>query len=204
MQNLYTSVLSSARRCKKWALVIFTLYTLSCLAGMYMVHSGSSFALSYRDKVVGAAIAKDQASINYKKGNRFKAALLDFSGNLFIGAIPQTIMGLSVVVPCVTTVYQGWIGGIVSVDGHHRSRLKTSKSALYYFIVLLLQYIPYSLAIGSGLRLGVETYKVNRGGKLSRYKIDQPSLKDVLYIYVLVVPLFFIASCFEFMSTWNV
>jgi hypothetical protein len=66
----------------------------------------------------------DRASVNYNKGNGFSAALLDFSGNLFVGAIPQTAIGLSVVMPYVTVAYQGWVGGIVSVDYKHQSRLK--------------------------------------------------------------------------------
>lgn len=203
MQNLFKSILLATNHSKKWVLTIFVIYCISCLAGIFMVHSDSSFALSYRDKVVGYAIANDNASINYNKGNRFNAALIDFCGNLFIGSIPQTLMGLSVIIPCFTTMYQGWIGGIVSVDNNHISRLKNIKPALYYFIVLILQYIPYSLAIGSGLRLGVETYKVNKGKKIFKYKVDKSALRDVLYIYFLVIPLFFIASCFEFMSNWN-
>ena len=36
----------------------------------------------------------------------------DFGGNLFFGAIPQTLMGLSVIIPYISTTIQGWIGGI--------------------------------------------------------------------------------------------
>lgn len=204
MQNLFRSVSGAVGRCKKWVLLIFILYCLSCLTGIFMVHSGNEFALAYRDKIVGRAIAHDGASIHYKKGNRFKAALIDFSANLFAGAVPQTLMGLSIITPFFTTTYQGWIGGIVSVDNQHRSRLRNARPALYYLLVLLLQYIPYSLAVGSGLRLGVETYRLNRGAKLSGFRIDRPALRDVCYIYLLVIPLFFLASCFEFMSNWNV
>ena len=64
-----------------------------------MVHCGNNFALSYCDKIVSNAYANDNASINYNKGNRFKAAIIDFSGNLFISSIPQTFMGLGVIFP---------------------------------------------------------------------------------------------------------
>ncbi len=168
-----------------------------------MVHSGNKFALSCRDKIVGNAIAYDNASINYNKDNRFKAAIIDFSGNLFISAIPQTFMGLGVIFPFFTSAYQGWIGGIVSVDGAHQSRLKKIKPAFYYFIVLILQLIPYSLTIGSGLSLGIKTYKLNKGRKLFKYQLNKSSLKDVLNIYLFAIPIFFIASCFEFLSNWN-
>jgi hypothetical protein len=168
-----------------------------------MVHSGNSFALSYRDKIVGNANTRDKASINYNNGNRFKAALIDFSGNLFIGSIPQTFLGLGIIFPFFTTAYQGWIGGIVSVDGLHRSRFIKTKSALYYLIVLILQFIPYSLTIGSGLTLGVKTYKLNKSRKLFKYQLDKSSLKDVFNIYLFAIPIFFFASCFEFLSNWN-
>jgi uncharacterized membrane protein SpoIIM required for sporulation len=168
-----------------------------------LVHTGNHFALSYRDKLVGNAMKNDRVSVNYNKGNRFSAALLDFSGNLFVGAIPQTAIGLSVVMPYVTVAYQGWVGGIVSVDYKHQSRLKEFKTALYYLTVIILQFIPYSLAIGSGIRFGVETYKKNKNNKISKYRIDTASMKDVFRIYVIVIPLFFIASCFEFLCNWN-
>ena len=163
-----------------------------------MVHSEQPFAIRYRDKIVGNAISRNPASIHFKQGNRFRAAVIDFSGNLFLSSLPQTLMGLSVVTPYLTTTYQGWVGGIVSIDSNHESRLKSVKPAIYYFVVLLLQFIPYSLAIGSGLRFGVVMFGLNRGAKLSSYKIEKQSLKDIGYIHFLVIPLFFIASCFEY------
>lgn len=169
-----------------------------------MVHSGNRFALSSRDKIVGKSLQTNGASINYIKGNNFKAALIDFTGNLFIGAVPQTAVGLSIIIPYFTVTYQGWVGGIVSVDSNHNSRFKHLTSALYYFIVILLQFIPYSLAIGSGIRLGIETYKLNRNVSVMKFKIDKAALRDVALIYIVVVPLFFVASCFEFLSPWNI
>jgi hypothetical protein len=204
MANLSKHVLLAIGHCKKWILTIFSIYCLTSLTGIIMVHSGNEFALSYRDKVVGNATANDNASINYNRGNRFKAAVIDFCGNLFISAIPQTFMGLGVIFPFFTSAYQGWIGGLVSVDGAHQSRSRNIKSAVYYFIVLILQFIPYSLTIGSGVTLGIETYNLNKSRQLFKFKIDRTGLKDVLYVYLIAIPLFFSASCFEFLSNWNI
>lgn len=203
MENIFKPVLLAIRNCKKWILTIFVIYSITCSTGIIMVHSGNKFSLAYRDKIVGNAMSNDDASINYNKGNRFKAAMIDFTGNLFRSSIPQTFMGLGVIFPFITSGYQGWIGGIISVDELHQSRLKKIKSAFYYFIVLILQWIPYSLTIGSGLTLGIKTYTLNKGRKLFKYQIDKSSLKDVFNIYLFAIPLFFFASCFEFLSNWN-
>ncbi len=203
MKALLNALIAAVLRCRKWILVIFLIYCLSALGGILMVHSGNSFALDCRDRLIQKAESSDAAAINYAQNRRFRAALIDFGGNLVLGSLTQTFMGLGVVFPFLSTGYQGWIGGIVSVDDQHRSRLTGIKPASYYFIVLLLQFIPYSLTIGSGVRLGLATYKLNRGKKIREFRIDRSGLKDVARIYILATPLFFIASCFEFLSHWN-
>jgi hypothetical protein len=43
----------------------------------------------------------------------------------------------------------------------------------------------------------------NNNVTIWKYKIQKTSLIDLGGVYILVVPLFFIASCFEFLSAWN-
>ena len=171
-----------------------------------MVQNGNSFALAYRDKIVGRALKTDKASINYNKGNNFLAALNDFKGNLLFGAVPQTFMGIGIIAPYFTVSKQGWVGGIVSVNSQHKSRFKDLKSTFYYFFVLLLQFIPYSLTIGAGVKFGIDFYNYNKmqGWLIWKYKFQKESLLDLGFVYLLAVPLFFAASCFEFLSTWNI
>jgi hypothetical protein len=196
----------AVKRCKNLILSVFIAYCISCLVGIVMSQNGNNFALSYRDKIVGKAMKTDKASINYQEGNNFLAALNDFKGNLLFGAVPQTLMGFGIVIPYFSVLRQGWVGGIVSVDSEHKSRLRDFKSSFYYFFVLLLQFVPYSLAIGAGVKSGLDFYNFNKlnGWMIWKYKIQKASLADLGYIYIIVVPLFFIASCFEFLSTWNV
>lgn len=171
-----------------------------------MTHTGNNFALSYRDKIVGHALQTDEASINYNEGNKLSAAVNDFRENLFFAAIPQTLFGIAIIVPYFSVTIQGWVAGIVSVDNNHKSRLTHFKPAFYYFLVLLLQFIPFSIAIGGGIRFGIDLYKANKkiGWLVWKYRIEKKSLYDLGYVYIPAVPLFFIASCFEFMSGWNV
>ncbi|HET9426360.1 MAG TPA: hypothetical protein VFO55_13405 [Gemmatimonadaceae bacterium] len=193
------------RRCRPFALSIFFTYVIASSTGMVMAHSGSRLALTRRDATVREALATDRSSIAYRAGDRMTAAVHDFAGNLFYAAIPQTVAGLGVVLPYFTVAYQGWIGGIVSVDGAHRSRLRTLKGASYYIIVLVLQFIPFSLSIGAGVRCGVELYRRNAdvSWRFWRYRIPRETVLDVGRVYAVSVPLFFVASLFEFLSTWN-
>jgi len=170
-----------------------------------MVHNGNEFALSYRDKIVGNAIKTDKASINEQKGKKVSVLLYDFSGNILLGAVPQTLMGFSVVIPFVSVSVQGWVGGIVSVDSNHKSRFSNFRPTFYYFFVILLQFIAYSLTIGAGVKCGIDFYNLNKkhGWSIKKYSIPNSSLTDLGFIYILAVPIFLMASTFEFLSSWN-
>jgi hypothetical protein len=54
--------------------------------------------------------------------------------------------------------YRGWVGGVVSVDDAHHSRLRTPYEAFYYLTTLVLQLIPYTLTGGAGVNLGIATF----------------------------------------------
>lgn len=206
MIKLFDLIYLAVKQCRIFVLTIFMTYCISCFIGIVMSHHGNNFALSYRDKIVGQAIKTDKASINYQNHNNFKAAVIDFSQNLFFGAIPQTLTGFSVVIPYVTVSMQGWIGGIVSVDYKHQTRFTNFKTTFYYFLVLILQFMPYSLAIGAGIKCGIDFYNNNKEHSwlFWKYRIQKTSLINLGLVYLLVIPLFFIASCYEFLSTWNI
>ena len=192
-------------RCRPFAASIFLTYVLSSIAGMSTVHAGNRLALAQRDRTVQKALASDRSSIAYRSGNRGAAMVHDFAGNVFLAALPQTVAGLGVVLPYFSVAYQGWIGGIVSVDRDHRSRLRNWRTASYYLLVLLLQFIPFSLAIGAGVRCGVELYRHNAdtSWRAWRYRMPRQSLVDLGLVFAVSVPLFLVASAFEFFSSWN-
>jgi hypothetical protein len=130
------AALNRAKRPILWAAAM---HVVSLALGIAMVHAGNAFALGHRDVLAGAAITNDLAAKVMKGGLRVRAALLDSSRNLCLGAIPSTIKGLSVALPFPLTAYRGWAGGIVSVDGKHRSRLAPGREGWYYLSVVLLQ-----------------------------------------------------------------
>jgi uncharacterized membrane protein SpoIIM required for sporulation len=178
-------------------------YLLAVGAGIFMVHSGNQFALNYRDKLVHNANATSPILKASHQSHNFRAATLDFSANLFLGAIPQTIAAVGVIPAYPLVAFRGWIGGIVSVTGAHHSRLASSRQRIYYLGVLLLQLLPYSLTGGAGVYLGLAWYRRGRDpGAYSRWIPPFPhaEFRDVLRIYALSIPLFFIASMVEFLA----
>ena len=179
-------------------------YALGVVSGAVMVHAQSSFALSFRDHLVGRAQTSDAAAVALNRGFPVRAAFLDFAGNLGLGAVRSTVMGLSVVMPFPWAAFRGWVGGIVSVDDEHKSRLRHWRERTYYVGVLLLQLIPYSLAGGTGVRLGLAFLfpKGKWGYPSSERWIGLPAegLRDVGRVYALIVPLFLIASLVEFLA----
>lgn len=203
-EDMLDRVATAIRRCARYSLAIFLTYVVSATVGAAMVHAGSGFALSRRDAIVERA-ASDQASLDYRAGRRAQAALADAAANFGLAALPQTIAGLTIVLPYLTVAHQGWVGGIVSVDGHHVSRLRSVRGGAYYLGVLLLQFLAFSLCIGGGIRCGVALYEQNRhvGWRFWRYRIRRSALGDLLWIIGASIPLFLLASSFEFLSSWN-
>jgi hypothetical protein len=184
-------------------LTIAVTYAISVIVGAVMVHDGNKFALDYADNLVAHATATDPASMALQKDNRLQAALFDFSENLFLGAVPSSVMGMGVIIPYPFVAFRGWIGGTVSVwtDKAHTSRLADPWEAAYYLITLVLQLIPYSLAGGAGVNVGMTIFRPKacyRGAKLLGF--SREAIVDALRIYSLVVPLFLAASLWEFLA----
>jgi hypothetical protein len=179
-------------------LTIAITYIIFIVIGIWMVHARIGFALAYRDNLIARADAADPSLIALHSGDRLKAALWDFSRNLFAG-VADTGGGMGVVFPYPFVAYRGWVGGIVSIDDNHTSRLSDPYEAGYYLFTLLLQLIPYSLAGGVGVNLGIASFRPRpfyRGEKL--FSLPKEAIWDVFRVYVLIVPLFLVASLWEF------
>ena len=195
--GLFQTVTRAFCRVRIPILTIALTYAVSVAVRMIMVHAGNTIALNTRDQIVsGAQSGPILTALN--QNNRLLAGLLDFVGNLF-GAVSTTIAGLGVVFIYPIVAYRGWIGGIVSIDGAHLSRLADAREAAYYLITLVLQLVPYSISGGAGVNMGLAYLKPKSCYQGNQWLgIPAEAVRDVLRIYLVAAPLFLLASLWEF------
>ena len=197
------NVVRALRRARFGIVIVAASYLAAVAAGMGMVHGGNGFALRYRDRLVAHANATSTISKELRENRAGAAAALDFGGNLTAGAA-STVAGYWAPAVFPIALYRGWIGGIVSVDYEHHSRLSSWAEGSYYVAVMILQLLPYILAGGAGVNIGLA-----RVGPIGDYAgtrilgLPKEALLDAARIYVLIVPLFAIASAFEFLAAPN-
>ncbi len=175
-------------------------YMLSVLLGAGLAHTGNSFALGFRDGLIARADASDPSLAALRSGDRLTAGLLDFWRNLLAG-VADTVGGMAIIVPFPLAAYRGWVGGIVSVDDAHASRLAEPGEAVYYLVTLILQLVPYTLAGGMGVNLGISMFRQRpfyAGSKWLGLPLE--AIRDAARVYLLIVPLFLIASLWEFLA----
>lgn len=199
------SFASALSRARYPILSVSATYFLSAIVGIAMVTWGNTFALDHRDRLVGDAVKNDAIVTTNFGGGHLQAAFMDFGANLIIESVPTSLMGMAIVFPYPLVAYQGWIGGIVSVRGDHSSRLNTLPSATYFSLTLLLQIIAYSVSIGAGVNTGVALLRPRphyQGAKVLRI-FPKEALLDWGRLYLVAIPIFLIASLWEFLSPWN-
>lgn len=198
MPSVVRASLDAIRRGRVAILTIAATYALSLAAGIAMVSSGNAYALERRDEIVRTARSSEITVAN-RAGDDLRAALLDFASNLVLGGGTTTVTGVTVIGSYPLVAYRGWVGGIVSVDSRHESRLGDAASASYYLVTLALQLIPYSIAGGMGVYLGVGAWRAIRNPPAHSWLgLPTDRLRDVALSYILVAPMFLIASLWEF------
>jgi hypothetical protein len=177
---------------------VFVSYALAVVVGIAMATSGNGLAVAQRDAIVGAAGSSAITTAN-RSGDHLRAALLDSGSNLAAAGV-DTIAGVSVVGLYPLVAYRGWVGGIVVLDAGHESRLGDPAQALYYLVTILLQLIPYSIAGGVGVRLGVGAWRQVRHATTDTW-LGMPlgPTRDAALAYIVIAPLFLIASLWEFL-----
>jgi hypothetical protein len=182
----------------RWGIATIGLtYLVWVVLGMAMAGAGLPAALDRRDALVTAA-RTGQVLEAARRGERIQAALLDFGGNLLLGGVTISAVGVSVVGVYPLVAYRGWVGGIVSVDDAHRSRLSEPREAVYYVATLILQLVPSTLAGGAGVTVGWRAWRPT--GEPTWLGLPRRGLADLALVNVLVIPLFLVASFWEFLA----
>ena len=195
--SVVSLVIRALCRARISILTVAITYLVSTVIGIVMVHNGNQFAIAYRDKIIGEA-QSSPILVALHRNNRLEAALLDFGGNL-IAVCSNTLAGLGVIVPYPFMAYRGWIGGSVSLDGTHASRLADPKEAVYYLTTLILQLIPSVLGGAAGVNVGLSYFRPKLYYQGEKWLgLPKEALRDALRIYILVMPLLLIASLWEF------
>jgi hypothetical protein len=174
-------------------------YAIGLIIGLVSVHLGHPWTLSYRDRIVSNANASSPILRYLNEGHPVAAAALDFGGNL-LGATLTAASGWYAPAPFPLAVYRGWIGGIVSVNSHHQSRFRTTAGGLYYGLVVAIQLAGYILCGGAGVNMGLaRTRERPEYGGPRLLGIPTEAIRDTLYMYVLVIPIFVLGSAIEFL-----
>jgi len=88
------------------------IYAVSIAAGIAMAHSNNRMALRFRDTLVRRANRTDPAARADAAGAHARAAALDFSRDLVLVAFPDTVGGLTLILPVALGAYRGWVGGL--------------------------------------------------------------------------------------------
>lgn len=204
MNVLRGSIFAALRRAWIPTVWVGATYLAGAVVGGVLVHAHNAFALHMRDALVQQAQRADPAARALNQHAPWRAAVADFLGNLLLGAVPTTMLGLAVVLPFPLVAFRGWVGGIVSVGGDHASRLANPHEAAYYVTVMVLQILPYALTGGVGVRLGLGLlFPKTRWGYESQegwLGLPAEGVRDVLRVYAVAAPLFLIASLVEFLA----
>lgn len=171
-------------------------------AGIILASAAVPFAVSQRDAIVGSAASNSVTQAD-NGGDHLRAALLDFGSNLFLGAVPTSITGLSVIGPFPIAAYRGWVGGVVSIDGRHKSRLADPGPAVYYVVTLVIQLTGYILTMAAGVHVGLAAWRARNDDLLrswAGFRLPPGQLADAGYLYLLAVPIFLVGSLWEFLA----
>lgn len=177
-------------------------YGTFLLLGIALASAGWAYAVNQRDSVVNGA-QTNPITAQHRQGHDLSAALLDFGANLSLGAIPTSITGITVIGPFPIAAYRGWVGGIVSIDSNHRSRLATPSGATYYIVTIVLQLIGYVLTMGAGVHVGLSAWKIRHDSSVRSFagvRIPSTAIRDAGYIYLVAVPAFLVGSLWEFFA----
>lgn len=201
MRGPIERIAAALRRARAPIAVVAVASGLPLVLGAVLATTGNDVALGERDRIVAVAQGSEITAA-YRQGDRLRAALLDFGGNVE-AALVTSVTGLAIVGPVPIAAYRGWVGGLVSVDSAHASRLRDPATALYYVVTLVLQLVPYILTGGAGMALGLAAWGKRNDASVPSHlglRIPGETIRDVGWIWAAALPIFLAGSLFEFLQ----
>jgi hypothetical protein len=203
MRKELANSVGALHKARTWILAVAAAHVLALIAGAVIVHAGYPPALAYRDRLVSQARQSDPVSLAFQRGQNLRAGLLESARTLWV-CVAVAVTGLTVVSPFALAAYRGWIGGVVSVDDNHVSRLRDPAQAVYYLSVIILQIIPYALSGGAGVSLGLTYFRPPRDYQGDRWLgYPKEAIWDLVRILALTIPFVLAANLWEFLSPLN-
>jgi uncharacterized membrane protein (Fun14 family) len=195
--------IGAVRNARTCILAIALAHVLAVAAGVISVHAGYVPALAYRDTLIARARSSDPVSLAFQRGETLRAAVVEAARTQWV-CVAVAVTGLTVVSPFVLAAVRGVVGGVVSVDDNHVSRLRYPDQAIYYLSVVILQIIPYAMAGGAGVKLGLTYFRQGREYQGDRWLgYPKEAMWDVVRILVLILPFVLAANLWEFLSPLN-
>ena len=126
------------RRARRAIVTIGLTYALAVIVGMAMVHAGNGFALRFGDRLVGEATVSSPILQAMQRGSRTKAHCRTSPATCWWEQCRKLCRGWPFFHLYGFAAFRGWVGGVVSVDGNHRSRLADAHERFYYLTVPVL------------------------------------------------------------------
>ncbi len=199
---LVLRVPASLRRARVPILSLAAIQGSLVLGGALAVREGNRIATLDRDSVMTRVRTDDVAARASRQGRVLEAVLIDFSHSLLLEAAPDTVTGLTVVLPYAWAAHRGWIGGIVFADGRSRGRPPvTVAQPVWDLLALALRLLAHSLAGGAGVSMGLAVFRVRPPSEDARwFGVPREAVLDALALYVVVAPVLLAASMCEFLT----
>ena len=105
--------------------------------------------------------------------------------------------------PFPIAAYRGWVGGVVSIDRHHGSRLANPAEAAYYLVTLTLQLVGFVLTMAAGVHVGLSAWRSRNDRRIRSIlgmRVPGLAVRDAGWLYVAAVPFFLAGSLWEFLA----
>ncbi len=185
---------------KKIIISIFILYIISFLIGYILVFLNKpEWILEYRENLIQNIFQtgpiKEIAGL-LLRGEIILTIFFTFSYNLIVGAfLTTTLIGVVFFIPIIVTILRGWTVGVVFFGS-----FTTPQIIILTLGTLFLEFLAYSLSAAGGIHIGLSLIMPSRYKTKSRKESLFSALKDVLFLYLLIIIILAFGAVWEILG----